>query len=287
MGEKLIEPKFNVNEKYRQVNILNPYRFGGTPPSGDYDADAQAFIDAVATLSVAQEVAIDDLVVGLKANLTWSKYKAIYPFIGGTASSHKWNLKNPLDTDGAFRIIWSGTNTHSASGVKSDGTSGEGNTHLVPSVDYTSILDSHLSFYSTDNDFDDNFGVNMGCEDQSADFMFAIKFNGNKVTRFEGGTIGSQSDVTADRIGYFVATRTNANSRLNFYKDGVSIYDVSFTGGDGLNSNPVRLFRKGTGERTNNNCAFATIGLGLTTADASADNILIQAYQEALGRKNI
>lgn len=37
MGEKLIEPKFNVNEKYRNVNILNPYRFGGTPPSGGYD----------------------------------------------------------------------------------------------------------------------------------------------------------------------------------------------------------------------------------------------------------
>ena len=69
-----------------------------------YDLDAQAFIDAVGTLTTAEEVVVDNLVKGFKYNGTWSKHKAIYPMIGGTASAHKFNLKDPRDLDVWFRI---------------------------------------------------------------------------------------------------------------------------------------------------------------------------------------
>ena len=31
--------------------------------------------------------------------------KAIYPFVGGTATTHKFNLKDPADINAAFRLV--------------------------------------------------------------------------------------------------------------------------------------------------------------------------------------
>ena len=38
---------------------------------------------------------LDALVVGLKTAGLWSKMRAIYPFIGGTAALHRWNRLDP------------------------------------------------------------------------------------------------------------------------------------------------------------------------------------------------
>lgn len=39
------------------------------------------------------EESINELVKDLKSNNLWDKMKAIYPFVGGTVSSHRFNLK--------------------------------------------------------------------------------------------------------------------------------------------------------------------------------------------------
>ena len=57
------------------------------------DADAQAFITAAAITDPTQQTAINNLVVGMKADGTWTKMKAIYPFVGGTASTTNTTLK--------------------------------------------------------------------------------------------------------------------------------------------------------------------------------------------------
>ncbi len=33
----------------------------------------------------------------------WHKIPVIYPYVGGTPVAHKLNLRNPLDTDAAYR----------------------------------------------------------------------------------------------------------------------------------------------------------------------------------------
>jgi hypothetical protein len=72
-----------------------------------FDSDAQAFITATAITDTTQQNAIDALVIGLKTDLLWTKMLAVYPFVGGTATTCKYNLKNPLDTDAAFRLNFS------------------------------------------------------------------------------------------------------------------------------------------------------------------------------------
>ena len=68
------------------------------------DADAQAFITAAGITDSTQQSAIDTLVKQLKGYGIWSKMKAVYPFVGGTATTHKYNLKDPRDLNAAFRL---------------------------------------------------------------------------------------------------------------------------------------------------------------------------------------
>ena len=74
--------------------------------SGGVDPDAQAFITAASITDPTQQSAINQLVVDLKGYSIWTKMSAIYPMVGGTASSHKFNLKDPRDLDAAFRLVF-------------------------------------------------------------------------------------------------------------------------------------------------------------------------------------
>ena len=60
------------------------------------DPDTPAYLTATG-LDASFAPALDGLVVGLKGYGLWTKMAAIYPFIGGTAALHKWNLKDPRD----------------------------------------------------------------------------------------------------------------------------------------------------------------------------------------------
>lgn len=107
------------------------------------DADADAFILAAAIIDGTQISAINTLVITLKNEGIWTKIKAFYPFIGGNANSHKWNLKDPRDLDVAFRLSFINTPIQDAFGMKVNGTNNYANTHLNPS---TVFLDKAVCF---------------------------------------------------------------------------------------------------------------------------------------------
>jgi hypothetical protein len=92
------------------------------------DADAFAFVEA-AGLNEIQAAAINNLVAGLKGAGLWTLLEAIYPLVGGTAFSHKYNLKDPL----TYPVLWVGGVTHSSLGVVGNGT-GYGNTQFIPTA---------------------------------------------------------------------------------------------------------------------------------------------------------
>src|SRR3954470_17406839 len=108
---------------------------------------------AATGLSPSYTPALDGLVVGLKSNGLWSKMTAVYPFVGGTAGLHRWNLKDPRDLDAAYRLTYNpGSGGHSTAGgyqpnLTPDATFGWGDTHLVP-AGTLSPNSVHLSLYS-------------------------------------------------------------------------------------------------------------------------------------------
>lgn len=125
MGEKPLKPLFNVHDSYRQVIIINPYRFGGL--SGDPDAIAYFTalgISSPLTLTdgstlTAQQVfdAINTYFLAEKASGAYSKFIIIRPNIGSTLARCKLNAVNPLDTDLAFRATYENNPPFGAWGV--------------------------------------------------------------------------------------------------------------------------------------------------------------------------
>ena len=111
---------------------------------GGFDIDATAYLNALAipndgnvfspyTLTGSQIWTLtNNLFVGLKTDGIYTKIKAMYPMLGGTASLHKFNAVNPLDTDAAFRLTFNGGWTHSATGAKGNGVDGYAETHFNP-----------------------------------------------------------------------------------------------------------------------------------------------------------
>jgi hypothetical protein len=81
------------------------------------DPDAQAFITAANITNATQQTAINNLVVGLKTDGLWTSMQALYPFVGGTSTTHKYNLKDPRNLDAAYRLNFYGGITHSSNGV--------------------------------------------------------------------------------------------------------------------------------------------------------------------------
>jgi len=113
---------------------------------GGNDADAQAFITATG-ISGTNATATNQLVLDLKSASLWTKMKAVYPFVGNTASSQKFNLKDARDLDAAYRLTFTGGVTFSSNGMLGNGINGYANTFLNPSVIFTGGTSS-IGIYS-------------------------------------------------------------------------------------------------------------------------------------------
>jgi hypothetical protein len=249
--------------------IINPYIFGG------FDPDAQAFITAASITNTTQQNAINTLVVDLKGYGVWTKMKAIYPFVGGTATSHSYNLKNTAQ----YQITWFGGVTHDANGITGNGTNGYGDTFLNGNI--LGQNNAHISIYSrtniasSGNDlglWDSGFGSAIYSRNIGNNFQFAI----NSATTVNISNTSS--------LGLFLLSRlssTQITAQINTTQNLVN-----------LNSNipkttSYKLLRTGqaNSEYSPRNLAFSSIGDGLTNTEATNLYTAVQAYQTSLSRQ--
>lgn len=266
-------------------NIINHY----TGASGDIDA--LAFITAAGLTDSTQISAINTLVADLKTNGLWDKMKAIYPFVGGTAFSHKWNLKDPRDLDAAFRLVFVGGLTHSSTGILPNGTTGYAKPFLTPSS-VLSLNSLSLSYYSR------TINTTVGARELMASFVGAaqeIQFYYNETLAgriifdsYQGGTSGGRVFGTATNTqGLLVASRiSNISSKI--YRNNTIINSI-ITNSGAQPTIPFYLFCANVNNTaslfSNLECSFAHIGDGITDSDESNLYTLVQAYQTTLGRQ--
>lgn len=263
---------------------------------GSFDADAQAFFTATGITDDTQKNAIDALVVGLKADGLWTKMHAIYPFVGGTASTHKYNLKNPADTDAAYRLIFAGTVTHNANGITPNGTTGYADTKFNPSNTghLASLGSSSLGFYSkTQNNGGGGAGTfaNIGAYNDSAGtkaFWIASAWAADLV-QSQIGTSVVLNTTDADTQAFFVATRRSTTD-AELYLDGTSANTNVST--ETLTAPNLTVFigalnyNGGASFFAPHNLAFAFIGDGITDGEVTNLNTRVVTFQTALGRQN-
>jgi hypothetical protein len=262
--------------------IINPYQVQPSGPS--YDADAQAFFTAAGITDTTQKTAVNDLVVGLKADGIWTKMKAIYPFVGGTATTHKWNLKDPQDTDAAFRLVFNGGITHNSNGVTGNGSNGYYDTKLNPSTEY-SLSTGGSGFVYIRNNTDSN--VDFGAFQSGVNYRFyAAARSGNQ---FLGAGLSGNyySASNTDSTGFYGITRlpndnTGFYNILNttnaFYSDAYQEPNSVIAGlAFNIDSGTVQYF-------SDHNHSFSSFGTGFTTTEAQNLRSRVLTFNSTLGR---
>jgi hypothetical protein len=250
----------------------------GTPAG---DADALAFISAAAITDSTQKRAIDKLVVDLKGYGIWSKMKALYPFVGGTAASHKWNLKNPLDTDAAFRLTFSGGWTHSANGALPNGTNAYADTFLIPNNVQTFNSNS-IGAYSG-NVSDATVRLLMGSYDAST---MSVLWNSSTLLGTRLNLLPITSAISGDS-GLLMSSKTDATN-ATLYKNSTSLITAN-SGGSSLSTFKILL---GTmtfagnpyGDYSISQFRLAFMADGFNSTEQANLYTAVQAFQTTLSR---
>jgi len=238
-----------------------------------YDPDALAFLTATGITDLTISNAINQLVLDLKSNSIWSKMTAIYPFVGGTGTTHKYNLKNPLDTDAAHRITYTGAGgpAHSSDGIRFAGSSG-GNTYIIPSSHMT-LNNTCISLSSTTNI--DASGADLQSSGCIAFYIRAFGGIYSDMYNVLGGD-GRLFVSNSNSVGFFVTSRL-AGPLYNVYVNGTSVASSTVTAGSLGGNNLLFL----TSNRIFN---FCTVGLGLTSGEVATLTTIKSNFNTALGR---
>jgi len=256
--------------------LVNPYSYGGC------DADALAFLAATGITDATITSAICTLVTTMKTDGTWAKCNTIYPMVGGTATTHKFNLKNPLDTNAAFRLSFLGGWTHSSNGALPNGTNTYANTFFNPSAN-ASQNSHHISYYSRTNS--NLTEVEIGGANATQGSVLEIRTSNITYFRINSSTTYITA-ADADSRAFYMANRT-AQNVINGWKNLTKIATGATASSTLVNLNYLlgALNNNGaTSFYSRKECAFATIGSGLTDAEAAALYNSIQAMQTTLSR---
>jgi len=243
----------------------------------DWLAYYNRVIAAGGSLSTTEQNATKQLVADLKANSLWTPMKAIYPMVGASAAACAQNLKSSSFT-GTFTSGW----TFASTGASPNGTSAYMNTGLVTNSNL-SLNSAHISYYSRTNSLSGN-RFEFGSSASSAELYVCYKAFGDQYIAVNSG--GSIYSPLSNSLNLLLASRINS-TQLKIYKNGLTHQTLSSASTSlnslsnylgCMNASGIPLYF------TNKQCAFASIGDGLTDTEASNFYTAVQAFQTTLSR---
>lgn len=232
--------------------------FAGLNTSTQFDPDAGAFINATKIGGIEAE-AINNLVNQLKTAGLWSQLKAVYPMVGGTAQSCKFNLINPQDTDAAYRLTFAGTWTFDNNGAKPNGASGTyAETYATQTGAGMSTTNGHISYYSFTNSAA-AAEVEIGNGESGQETNLAANFDGNFYV-FYASAGGGLSNGNSS--GFYINNRA---ANTEGWRNGTRIINTGNGASNSANTFRLAMQNNGTTSYRNSKrgCAFASIGLTL------------------------
>lgn len=267
---------------YRDINSPS----SPPQPGGGLDPNAEAFLTATGITDETITNAINNLVLDLKANNLWTLMQAIYPFVGGTATTHKYNLVDPQDTDGAFRLGFFNSWTHNSNGITGNGSNTYATTWMDLQALGTSPDNCHFSVYVQNIPSARN-GTDLGVNNTSS-FMF---FNPRNGSNFTNWTLNTNSTGTAVSFtgtsGFFGGSRLSSTTQVltqNTTQYSAARTSVSTTG----NTRDIFLGaynNNGTPSNFQNRTyALFTLGFGLTDSEMDTLAGINETFQTALSR---
>lgn len=255
------------------------------------DSDASAFITAAGLTDPTQKSAINILVKDMKASGLWTKMKAVYPMVGGTATSMKFNLKDARDLDAAFRLTWSGGWTYSATGATPNGTNAYADTKFNQENNWTSNTNAAIGFYSRTDIANTKVDIGALSNSSSATNGTAIygRYSGN-IIYSNLNSFGGQTETNTNSLGFYIVSR-NESTKYKLYKFGTNV--INNTKFSGLSTNINKSIYLGAANDvtvggassySTRQQAFAFISDYLSEQDVLVFNQIVEKYQVALSR---
>lgn len=245
-----------------------------------YDSSAIAFITAANLTDSTQKMAINNLVVQLKDSVLWSKILAIYPMIGGSATTMQFNLKDPRNTDDAYRLSFYGNPAFSDTGVTFPTSNDYADTHLADTV--LSFDNASMGYFS--NTQNDVSGYDMGCTDGSVPFNeLSIKFVDGEDSEWFGFSQEEDDFDMSNTTGLVMFSSSPTDVKR--YRNGKVVFAKGIPPVNEYTNLSIWIGRSrvnaNAGKR---NCALAFIGDGLTDVQAFTLYNIVRKYETALGR---
>ena len=247
---------------------------------GSLDPDAQAFLTATAITDPTISSAINTFVVSWKNYGLWIKSYALYPLVGGTSSTHKFNLKDPRDLDAAYRLGFNGGWTHSSTGALPNGVNAWANTFLA-SQDTLSLNSTSFGVYSRTNV--DRLAPSIGNVTGAApgEASLWLRYQNSLYARVNSSVIASPFPTNNDSRGLILANRTNSTQvTVQIRGTQTTLSNTS----ENTYTNPFQLGGVNPNFFDVKELAFAFIMDGLTSQNMTDANTAIVAFQTALSR---
>jgi len=256
-----------------------------------YDTDATNYINAViangGTLNGTQQAAINTLFTDLKSNGLYTKIDAMYPVMGSVANSHKLNAKNPVDTNGAYRLTFVGGWSHSSSGMTTDGgVSTYADTYYDASLVVSAASDQSISLYTTN--LSNKAVQDIGSTDTTAGVIevgIYTSFSTNSFipnVKSSGSGYVTYSQPTQQGIGYFIASSTGTN--ILGTKNGVLQVNGGQTPAFTNKTHYIGNSNGNLGIANPSNIIFAHFGRQLSSGEMTTLSNIINTFQTSLGR---
>lgn len=257
---------------------------GGKLMWWDIYYQAKAFIQAANITDPTQISAINYLVKELVDNNLMSKFRVIYPMIGGDATKHSYNL---VDTE-LFQLTFIGGWTHGANGALPNGVNAYATTGFIPSTIAENSI--HFSYYSrTNSQITDELVMGSNSSASLPATYLRIRDALNQTQSYSSGIGTNQPTAfnTLDSRGLFMGNfqsdtlrqvlrnKTILNQNTVNQALGKTTQPI-FLGSYNNNSVPLTF--------TDKECAFATVGNGMSNVEQNLFYDIVQAYQTILSR---
>lgn len=258
--------------------------------------DGSTTVGAMLTVTVAQMTQVTDFLTNtgiVDATITsavrtlamrlddfgiWSKMRALYPFVGGTATTHKYNLKDPRDLDAAYRMIFAGGWTHNSNGITGNGTNTSGDSRLANNVPSQNSL--NMGVY---NRTAGTGGVEWSGSSSPRTWL-AGNISGTAYFDLNNSASTATTTAPADVRGTLMANRTDsASTELNLNAQGQRTTAAASSAPTATNFILGQF--SGGGFNTARNYAAAWIADGLTPLEEANLRTVMQAFQTTLSRQ--
>lgn len=250
-----------------------------------FDPDAINFLNVAGITNTTQRYAVNTAVRDLKNANIWQKLQAVYPIVGGTSTTQKYNLKNPADTNAAYRLIFNGGISHGALGFSGNGSNAYADTNFDCST--LSTTDAHICYYQQFNYTPADVDIDMGAYNESAPGSGTFLAGEIVAGLTRGRMFNAAADYSnSDQRGFFLIT---AESDTRLFVNGVKRTTIANSGSvvsgniyiAALNSVSIPSARY----YTQGGYSWASIGQGLNDTLAADYYNIVQKYQTTLGRQ--